>query len=143
MHALKLGADDYIYKPFNFSVLEAHIFALLRRIKWTQKPVHDFPIIAVNNTELDLHKRTLTTREKSVQLSPLECKLLHYLMKRAGQPVSNQILVKEIWGKELTRKPRGLHTYIYRVRKKIERDPDQPNLLVNVPGIGYMFIGDA
>ena len=136
---LEAGADHFIAKPLNFSLLDAYILALMRRMNWNQEENHRFPILSLNGVELNQVTEEVTVRGKSIDLTPIEFKLLQQLMLNPGVPVSNQTLVDRIWHRSLVGQAVSVHTNIWRLRCKIERDPDSPELIVTNPKRGYSF----
>ncbi len=136
--ALYAGADDYIAKPFSFSNLEARVFALLRRVHWIKFGMRPKVL------DLELHRdNRVTIRGQSVQLSPIEYKLLYYLVQCAEETVSREYLLDKVWGYRPIGKARILHTNIRRLRQKIEVDPANPKHIITVMGIGYLFTSNS
>ena len=133
IQGLKLGADDYVLKPFSPRQLVARIQAVLRRAGKTTGPV----IRQAGSLALDPGRREARLdRGEPISLTALENRLLDYLMLHAGQILSNQDLIDHIWG------PAGgdrdmLRQLIRRLRSKIEPDPAQPTYIQTVPGLGY------
>ena len=136
--ALELGADDYLTKPLDFQVLNAHIDALLRRVAWLKEPLQ-FPTERNHEIRLCPDKPEVLVRGNIVRLCPVEYKILRYLMMRADHTVRTEILYQAIWGHLPVRKARLVHTNIYRVRQKIEENPHMPCHIVTVNNIGYQF----
>jgi DNA-binding response OmpR family regulator len=137
---LELGADDYITKPVNLDVLLARIKAVLRRMELTTPPSSQ-PEDTLSTGELILdpvaHKVALAGEQ--VELSPREFDLLHMFMLNPGRVISNAELVSAIWGPEFAGQPQALYVHIRWLRKKIEKDPDDPKRILTVHGIGYRF----
>jgi two-component system, OmpR family, alkaline phosphatase synthesis response regulator PhoP len=132
---LKLGADDYVTKPFEAAELMARIQALLRRTPAQNgHDVHQFGSIVV-----DLQRGEVTRDGRSVHLATREFELLRYLIERSGTPVSREELLAAVWGP--TSMSRVVRTHIARLREKLEADPKCPELIVTVEGMGYKFAG--
>jgi DNA-binding response OmpR family regulator len=137
---LELGADDYITKPVNLDVLLARIKAVFRRMELTPPPS---ALIEGTLSSGDLivdpvaHKVSLAGKE--VELSPREFDLLHMFMLNPGRVISNTELVSAIWGPEFTGQPQALYVHIRWLRKKIEKDPNDPKRILTVHAIGYRF----
>ena len=136
--ALEAGADHFIAKPINFQLLDAYILALVRRVTWCQEE-KIFPIISLNGVELNQETEEVTVRGKPIKLTPIEFKLLQRLMLEPGIPVSNRVLVSHIWHRSLVGQAVPIHTNVWRLRCKIEEDPDTPALIVTNPKKGYSF----
>ena len=137
--SLEAGADHFIAKPLNFPLLEAYILALTRRINWSQEEKHVFPIIALNGVELNQVTEEVTVRGKIIKLTPIEFRLLQRLMLQPGVPVSNRVLVNHIWHRSLVGQAVPIHTNVWRLRCKIEENPDKPSLIMTNPKKGYSF----
>ncbi len=137
IHALDVGADDYIRKPFRVGELLARMSALARRAKMND-PV-DEPVIVVGGLELDLKHRVLRKNGEEVHLSPIEFSLLQYLMKSPNVPIHHTKLLRAVWGLEYGQELEYLRTYIRLIRKKIEEDPAHPEYIITEPWLGYRF----
>jgi len=135
VQGLEAGADDYMIKPFPFSDLAARIYALLRRAYWskTERAVPE------RTVQLHADDRSVTISDRHVQLSPTEYKLLHCLVQSADQVVSRETLLMQVWGYLPPGKASILHTTIRRLREKVELDPEEPDHIVTVSGVGYKF----
>jgi two-component system, OmpR family, KDP operon response regulator KdpE len=130
---LKLGADDYIVKPFGIAELAARCEAALRRY---DKSAEKNPIVRTGPLVVDLVSRSVIFGEKPVPLTRTEYRLLHILASHLGLVVTHEQLIQEIWGK-----PAGnmqyLRVLMRQVRRKIEPDRDQPKFLITESGVGY------
>jgi len=134
----KAGADDYIVKPFRAAELVARIHAILNRTM-RQRMYLENPL-AFANLVLDSDARQVTFRGENIQLSPLEFRLLQYLMVHAGTTVSKQDLLYDVWGFcDLAGEINLIEAAIKRLRKKIEPDPSKPKYIRTVWGTGYRF----
>jgi two-component system, OmpR family, KDP operon response regulator KdpE len=133
---LNSGADDYLLKPFNMDELMARVRALLRRV-----PSPNRPVVAGNNEiSIDKQKREVLVREEPVDLTPTEYDLLLMLAENAGKVLEHEVLLRGVWGQEYTKDNDYLKVYIWHLRRKLEKDPRDPKLLLTEWGIGYRLI---
>ncbi len=137
VHGLRLGADDYVTKPFGAEELMARVEAALRRGRIPE--VKAPPILTVGEMSIDFVQRKVTIEGEEVNLSPTEYRLLQCLAVNAGRVIVQQELQEEVWGPEYREHYEGLRVYIRRLRKKIEKDPEQPAYILTKPGVGYML----
>jgi len=135
---LELGADDYITKPFDLSVLLARVKAVLRR---SQRPVAGFQStrksLAIGDVVIDAAAHSVTVSDRSVDLSPREFELLYALALEAGQVISADDLLARVWGAEYQGQPQVVYVHIRWLREKIEEIPGQPRRIITVRGVGY------
>ncbi|HLV37523.1 MAG TPA: response regulator transcription factor [Spirillospora sp.] len=134
VHALEAGADDYLGKPFSPEELVARIQALLRRVEWTPQPETR---LVINQLELDIPHRQARIRGRKLHLTPVEYGLLITLMRRAGQVVSHDELLRSVWGEQYEGDYSVLRVNISRLRQKLEESPRRPAYILTVPGEGY------
>ena len=137
VRGLKLGADDYITKPFSADELLARVETVLRRGQGSPSPLPARLIIG--EVVLDLANRKVTRGGREIELSPTEYRLLHCLASNAGRTMTPREIQEKVWGQEYQEHYEGLRTYIYRLRQKIEPDPEHPIYLVTRHGFGYML----
>lgn len=138
---LRLGADDYVSKPFGAEELLARVEAVLRRSRVSEASAE--PVLAVGDMVIDFAQRKVAVAGQEVSLSPTEYRLLHCLAVNAGRVVVQEELLERVWGREYLEKYEGLRVYIRRLRQKIEKDPDHPAYIVTKPGVGYMLTAAA
>jgi DNA-binding response OmpR family regulator len=134
---LELGADDYITKPFDVDVLLAHVKAVLRRQETPQAPVDDAAPLVVGDLVLDPGAHTVTISGEPVELRPREFELLHVLAMQPNKVISVEDLLTTVWGAEFIGEPQVVYVHIRWLRKKIEEDPNDPQRIVTVHGVGY------
>lgn len=134
---LRLGADDFVRKPFGKAELLARLESALRRAKIT----HEKSTASFEMGDLTVHpQRLVALREgREIDLSPREIRLLGCFHARAGEALSRDFLLDECWGLEYYPESRTLDQHIAMLRKKIEPDPARPALIETVRGIGYRF----
>ena len=134
---LKLGADDYVTKPFSASELLARIEAVLRRAPLhTSQAVHEF-----GGLRVDLRRTEVTLNGQLVRLTAREFQLLRYLVERPRTTVSRTELLRAVWGYNANSFTRTVDVHVSDLRKKLEKDPASPQMIVTVPGFGYRFDG--
>jgi DNA-binding response OmpR family regulator len=135
---LELGADDYITKPFDLNVLLARIKAVLRRFERTAVPPSLEPsLLEVGDLVIDPAAHTVTIGGSLLELSPLEFALLHTLALEAGRVVSVDNLLNRVWGAEFNGESQVVYVHIRWLREKLEADPQHPQRIVTVRGVGY------
>jgi two-component system, OmpR family, KDP operon response regulator KdpE len=131
---LKLGADDYIVKPFGIAELAARCEAALRRY---HKSADKNPIVRTGSLVVDLVSRSVTIYDGRITLTRKEYRLLHILASHLGLVVTHQQLIKEVWGRALGDNVQYLRMLVRKLRQKIEVDPNQPKFLITESGVGY------
>ena len=134
---LNAGADDYVAKPFSLAELKARITAALRRAK-RQNAVTAL-VYEDDALVIDLTRDVVRKRGTPLRLTPKERALLASLLRRLGQVVSHETLLREVWGSGYERQTSYLNLYIRYLRKKIEDDPDHPRYVRTHPRVGYSF----
>ena len=136
---LEMGADDYITKPFDMSVLLARVKAALRHGARETRDAES-PIVTVGDLQLDPLAHEVRLDEIAVPLSPREFDLLHALMLEAGHVVSTDDLLARVWGAEFAGEPQVVYVHMRWLREKIEQDPNNPGRIVTVRGVGYKLL---
>jgi DNA-binding response OmpR family regulator len=133
---LEIGGDDYITKPFSPRELVARIKAHLRRLDTDAAPQTG---LSMGPFQLDRAARRVHQREKEIELTSTEFKLLEFFLTHPGTAWSREQLLKEVWGEQHFVTPRTVDVHIRRIREQIEEKPDEPVFLVTVRGFGYRF----
>ena len=136
---LELGADDYLAKPFSTNELVARINALLRRVQFDQQQIVPQTTITIDNITLNLDHRTVAKDGNAMQLRYKEFELLSLLMSNAGTPVTRAHIFNEVWGTDWLGDTRTLDVHIRWLREKLEENPSQPEHIVTVRNVGYLF----
>jgi len=136
---LELGADDYITKPFSIREFRSRVRALLRRASAPRQPGRDPDTIEVDGLRIDASRRTVEVDGEPAQLTYVEFELLRTLAERPGHVFTRARLLEALWGGSAYREPRTIDVHIRHLREKLERKPDQPQLIHTVRGVGYRF----
>ena len=137
---LEMGADDYITKPFSLRELEARIKSVLRRSRaGVATDGQDEAPIQRGNLRIDPIRREVTIGEKQVELTPKEFDLLRLFASNPGRVFPRKYLLEKIWDYSYEGYDRTIDSHINRLRAKIEQNPDNPQLVLTVWGIGYKF----
>src|SRR3972149_2946292 len=137
---LELGADDYVTKPFSLRELLARIKAVLRRGEnFSGSDIRD-KIISLGKLQINFASYTANEGKESVQMSHKEFDVLYYLWKRRNRTVSRDELLTEIWGYEENPTTRTVDNFILKLRQKLEKDSNHPQIILTVHGIGYKLV---
>ena len=134
---LKMGADDYVTKPFEAAELMARIEVLLRRV-----PIHAGQgLYEFGSIRVDVRRAEVTREGKPVYLTAKEFQLLRYFMERVGSTVPRDELLRSVWGYDTDTFTRTVDTHVGSLRQKLEENPKRPELILTVSGVGYKFVG--
>lgn len=134
VRGLKAGADDYLKKPFGMQEFLARVESLLRRFRVNNTPL----MLDFGDLKIDLVQRRVEFRGELIDLTPQEFSLLYVLSQAQGSPLSRSELLRRAWP-EAIENQRTIDTHVLSLRKKIELDPRQPNLIQTVRNVGYRF----
>jgi DNA-binding response OmpR family regulator len=137
---LELGADDYVTKPFDLNVLLARIKAVLRRMERAAPAAGTPERLEVGDLSVDASAHVATLAGRPLELAPREFALLHALAIQAGQVVAIDDLLAQVWGAEYVGEPQVVYVHIRWLREKIEADPQEPQRIVTVRGVGYKLL---
>ncbi|HYY52196.1 MAG TPA: response regulator transcription factor [Myxococcales bacterium] len=137
---LEMGADDYITKPFSLRELEARIKSVMRRVRAAARAEasEDAPIVR-GRLRIDPAKREVTVGDRQVELTPKEFELLRLFASNPGRVFPRKYLLEKIWDYSYEGYDRTIDSHINRLRAKIEDNPENPQLVLTVWGIGYKF----
>lgn len=138
VQGLKLGADDYITKPFSLMELFARMEAVLRR---STRQVEPLDCYEFDDISLDFKRYHATKGGVAFDLSPREFRILKFFIEHRGQVISRDRLLDGVWSHDSFPSTRTVDTHIAKVRQKIEARPDNPQRLITVHGVGYKFLG--
>jgi two-component system, OmpR family, KDP operon response regulator KdpE len=137
--ALDAGADDYVTKPFSTVELLARLRAAQRRAR----PREESAVFSHGQLVVDLVSRTVRRDGVEVKLTATEWSLLALLIRHAGRILTHRQILREVWGPNAEEHREYLRVYFTHLRKKVERDPSQPEMIINEPGVGYRLQIDA
>jgi len=144
------GADDYLAKPFDLSILLARLQGLLRRTQWmhtgqaaetekNSREVGDFQQFSFAGKTIDFGGLELRSRGNIIHLTLMESELLRHLVQNDGKIVSRKQILEEVWGLHEDTDTRAIDNFVVRLRRYIEDDPGNPRHLLTVRGVGYRF----
>lgn len=149
------GADDYVAKPFELPIFLARLQGLLRRREWMQAPAHphtppaagksadnsseEFGTFSFHGRTIDFGNLELRNDGGTTHLTVMEAELLRYLIRHRGQVVSRKSILEEVWDLREDTDTRAIDNFIVRLRRYIEDDPERPQHLLTVRGVGYRF----
>jgi two-component system, OmpR family, alkaline phosphatase synthesis response regulator PhoP len=140
LKGFELGADDYITKPFHLEELLLRIKGMLKRKRWYQKSIENMPTFNLGGKEINFQNLTVSTGEKSLQLTAFEAILLKYLIDHRGMVVSRKELLEKVWNISPDIETRTVDNFIVRLRRYFESDPDNPVFIKSVRSVGYILI---
>ncbi|MCF8451316.1 MAG: response regulator transcription factor [Taibaiella sp.] len=133
--ALDNGANDYLTKPYRTGELLARVRSLLKRAQ----PVGNLPSITSGNLNIDLVAKVVKNNGEVLKLTATEYALLVLFARNEGRVLTHQYLLKEIWGPGFLNQSQYLRVYVAQLRKKIEKDPNRPEIIVTESRVGYRF----
>jgi two-component system KDP operon response regulator KdpE len=139
VRGLKLGADDYVTKPFSPRELSSRVEALLRRAE-LPAPIEKTALEIDDRLTIDFARREVIVEGQRIQLRPTEYRLLYHLVSNAGWVMPHETLLQKVWGYEYRDETHYLRLYITYLRQKIEKDSSNPQYILTERGIGYRFM---
>jgi DNA-binding response OmpR family regulator len=137
IRGLKLGADDYVKKPFDLTELELRIEAISRRIQ--SAPSNEPEVFDDGTLKIDLERRLVMRGGRAVHLTPTEFRLIGYLIRNRDRTVPHDELLREVWGPQYAEDTANLSVYVRYLREKIEALPGDPDYILTEWGVGYRF----
>ena len=135
---LKIGADDYVTKPFSFMELSARMEAILRR---QCAPADEAEVYRFGDVEIDFAELKATRGGEPLELTPREYKLLRQFVANRGSVLTRERLLAAVWGYHVVPVTRTVDMHVAKLRKKVEHDPESPIHIITVHGVGYKFVG--
>ncbi len=142
---LKIGADDYVTKPFEMMELLARIEALLRRVPVGARDIaaasSSADVYQFGSIRADFRRAEVTREGETLELSAREFKLLRYLIEHRGATISRDELLNEVWGYNAMPSTRTVDVHIAWLRQKLEPNPHYPQFILTIHGLGYKFVG--
>ena len=138
--ALDTGADDYLTKPFGAGELLARIRVALRHASRT--PADQPVVFRSADLEVNLERRLVKVGGAEAHLTPTEFALLAALVRSPGKVMTDDMLLRSVWGPQYGEETHYLHVYVARLRKKLEADPQRPRYIVTEPGVGYRLLAE-
>lgn len=137
---LELGADDYVTKPFSLRELLARVKAVMRRSDDSNNIASKESEVKIGRLTINFASYNAAEHNEAVQLSHKEFEILHFLWKKKNSTVSRDDLLTEIWGYDESPTTRTVDNFILKLRQKIEKDPNHPQIIITVHGIGYKLV---
>jgi two-component system alkaline phosphatase synthesis response regulator PhoP len=136
---LKVGADDYVAKPFLLEELILRIHGIFRRQDWYRAAPDEQEIFRFGKNEVNFQTFEATTEDRTVRLTEKECMLMKLLVERRNQVVSREEILERVWGYRFSTSSRTIDNFIVRLRRYFESDPKDPQFIHSVRGVGYRF----
>ncbi len=140
IYGLKQGADDYLTKPFNINELKARVEAMVRRFTdFNQKSTDQLNEIIIEDMRIDKENRTVKISNNSIELTSKEFDLLYFLASNKGRIFTKKQIYTNVWEEDYLFDDSNIMSFISKLRKKIEPNPEEPTYILTVRGVGYRF----
>ncbi|MCG6949089.1 MAG: response regulator transcription factor [Acidobacteria bacterium] len=136
---LKVGADDYVAKPFLLEELILRIHGIFRRQEWYRSAPEEREAFRFGDNEVNFLTYEAKTGDRKVDLTEKECMLMKLLVERRNQVVSREEILERVWGYRFSTSSRTIDNFIVRLRRYFESDPKDPQFIHSVRGVGYRF----
>jgi len=136
---LKVGADDYVAKPFLLEELILRIQGIFRRQDWYRQPPEEQEVYRFGGNEINFRTLQANAKGRSITLTEKECMLMKLLVERQNQVVSREEILERVWGYRFSTSSRTIDNFIVRLRRYFEDDPKNPRYIHSVRGVGYRF----
>ena len=133
---LRIGADDYVTKPYSYRELLARVNAVLRRSHGEEQEPAE-PVLEVGRVRMDVERHEVTVDGEAVAMPPREFELLELFMRNPGRVLARGEIIDRVWGADYVGDTKTLDVHVKRIRAKIEVEPGEPKLLITVRGVGY------
>jgi len=142
IEALDKGADDYLTKPFGIGELLARIRVSLRHRTTNQTENENKDTFKVKDLIVDFNKRKVMINNEQIHLTPIEYKIMALLCKYSGKVLTHNFIIHEIWGSAIGNETQSLRVFMASLRRKIEKNPAQPEYIYTEVGVGYRLIDE-
>lgn len=142
IEALDKGADDYLTKPFGIGELLARVRVSLRHSVTTNNEKENMGTFQVKDLVVDFNKRKVTINDEDIHLTPNEYKIMALLCKFPGKVLTHNFIIKEIWTSPAGNETQSLRVFMASLRRKIEKNPAQPQYIYTEVGVGYRLVED-
>lgn len=133
---LRIGADDYVTKPYSYRELLARVNAVLRRSRGEEQEPAE-PVLEVGRVRMDVGRHEVAVDGEAVAMPPREFELLELFMRNPGRALARGEIIDRVWGADYVGDTKTLDVHVKRIRAKIEVEPGEPKLLITVRGVGY------
>ncbi len=133
---LRIGADDYVTKPYSYRELLARVNAVLRRSHGEEQEPAE-PVLEVGRVRMDVGRHEVAVDGEAVAMPPREFELLELFMRNPGRVLARGEIIDRVWGADYVGDTKTLDVHVKRIRAKIEVEPGEPKLLITVRGVGY------
>lgn len=140
IQGFEAGADDYLAKPFDLDVFLARLKGLLRRSSWEREERRPSEPVDINGRKIDVENLQLRTPDETIHLTVMESNLLKYLIDNEGRAVSRKEILENVWDLQEDTDTRAIDNFIVRLRRYLEDEPNNPQILKTVRGVGYRFV---